>query len=109
MEVSYKVKPHNKNYEAQMWHQKTELPLAPLRKPPKRPIWSVTTSSIKPSTASTEHIRPWRHLRQWHGDIRRPSAPEEPLPASVYTHARPSMINIQGRDCYRMRKTIADL
>lgn len=45
-----------------------------------------------------KHIRPWRHLRQWHGDIRRPSAPEEPLPASVYTHARPSMINIQGRD-----------
>ncbi len=98
MEVSYKVKPHNNNYEAYLRHQRTGLTLAPLRKPPKRPVYPITTPSAKPSMASTERMRPLRFLRRWHGHFRRPSAPEKPLPAFVHPHPRPSMINIQGRN-----------
>lgn len=56
MEVLYKVKPHNNNYEAYKWHQRTGLTLAPLRKPPKRPVCPITTPSAEPSMASTEHM-----------------------------------------------------
>ncbi len=98
MEVSYKVKPHNNNYEAYWSHQRTGLTLAPLRKPPKRPVCPITTPSAKPSMAPTEHMRPLRFLRRWHGHSGRPSAPEKPLPAFAHTHPRPSMINIQGRN-----------